>query len=137
MSIFFHRKGIESFCRLFSTQQHLYQTPGLRPPRTAGRFVNTVTRGWVAAPNERAPFRFHGTVVGFVDHVCPGLGISPLRTKIWLSFSQTDLGPRSARELFGEGVLNSLKLFFQAEDGIRDVERSRGLGDVYKRQLSG
>ncbi len=22
--------------------------------------------------------------------------------------------------------------FFQAEDGIRDVERSRGLGDVYK-----
>ena len=23
----------------------------------------------------------------------------------------------------------------QAEDGIRDVERSRGLGDVYKRQL--
>ena len=24
---------------------------------------------------------------------------------------------------------------FQAEDGIRDVERSRGLGDVYKRQF--
>ncbi len=24
--------------------------------------------------------------------------------------------------------------FFQAEDGIRDVERSRGLGDVYKSQ---
>ena len=24
--------------------------------------------------------------------------------------------------------------FFQAEDGIRDVVRSRGLGDVYKRQ---
>ncbi len=22
--------------------------------------------------------------------------------------------------------------FFQAEDGIRDVERSRGLGDVYR-----
>ena len=29
------------------------------------------------------------------------------------------------------------KTFFQAEDGIRDVERSRGLGDVYKRQLQG
>ena len=28
-------------------------------------------------------------------------------------------------------------VFFQAEDGIRDVERSRGLGDVYKRQVSG
>ena len=27
--------------------------------------------------------------------------------------------------------------FFQAEDGIRDLVRSRGLGDVYKRQRSG
>ena len=26
--------------------------------------------------------------------------------------------------------------FFQAEDGIRDLVRSRGLGDVYKRQRS-
>ena len=26
--------------------------------------------------------------------------------------------------------------FFQAEDGIRDLVRSRGLGDVYKRQQS-
>ena len=27
--------------------------------------------------------------------------------------------------------------FFQAEDGIRDLVRSRGLGDVYKRQHLG
>ena len=27
--------------------------------------------------------------------------------------------------------------FFQAEDGIRDLVRSRGLGDVYKRQAHG
>ena len=27
------------------------------------------------------------------------------------------------------------KNFFQAEDGIRDPEMSRGLGDVYKRQV--
>ena len=27
--------------------------------------------------------------------------------------------------------------FFQAEDGIRDLVRSRGLGDVYKRQVFG
>ena len=26
--------------------------------------------------------------------------------------------------------------FFQAEDGIRDAQESRGLGDVYKRQNS-
>ncbi len=32
----------------------------------------------------------------------------------------------------GSGVCSHF--FFQAEDGIRDVERSRGLGDVYKRQ---
>ena len=37
-------------------------------------------------------------------------------------------------------VLDSLRVvlfsffFFQAEDGIRDLVRSRGLGDVYKRQ---
>ena len=28
-------------------------------------------------------------------------------------------------------------VFFQAEDGIRDLVRSRGLGDVYKRQALG
>ena len=45
----------------------LYQTPGRRPPPITGRFINTVTRGWVGSPNERAPFRFHGAVLGFVD----------------------------------------------------------------------
>ena len=30
--------------------------------------------------------------------------------------------------------LCSIVFFFQAEDGIRDLVRSRGLGDVYKRQ---
>ena len=28
-----------------------------------------------------------------------------------------------------------VSVFFQAEDGIRDLVRSRGLGDVYKRQV--
>ncbi len=27
-----------------------------------------------------------------------------------------------------------MSFFFQAEDGIRDVERTRGLGDVYEKQ---
>ena len=27
-----------------------------------------------------------------------------------------------------------MRCFFQAEDGIRDAQESRGLGDVYKRQ---
>ena len=30
--------------------------------------------------------------------------------------------------------MSSLFFFFQAEDGIRDAQESRGLGDVYKRQ---
>ena len=31
-------------------------------------------------------------------------------------------------------ILGCVLFFFQAEDGIRDLVRSRGLGDVYKRQ---
>ena len=31
-------------------------------------------------------------------------------------------------------VSSCVCFFFQAEDGIRDLVRSRGLGDVYKRQ---
>ena len=36
-------------------------------------------------------------------------------------------------DLGGRRIIKKI-FFFQAEDGIRDVERSRGLGDVYKRQ---
>ena len=32
--------------------------------------------------------------------------------------------------------LHIVFFFFQAEDGIRDLVRSRGLGDVYKRQIT-
>ena len=31
-------------------------------------------------------------------------------------------------------IIGLVIFFFQAEDGIRDLVRSRGLGDVYKRQ---
>ena len=41
----------------------------------------------------------------------------------------------SATSLHGWYVsIGSSYFFFQAEDGIRDLVRSRGLGDVYKRQ---
>ena len=36
---------------------------------------------------------------------------------------------------YGRYVSVSSVFFFQAEDGIRDLVRSRGLGDVYKRQV--
>ena len=105
MPIFCHRRGIKIFGRLFSTQQRphvLYQTPGRRPPRITGGFMNTATRGRVGAPDERAPLRFHGGVVGFVDRCLLGLGISPVRINICLRFSQADLDPTSAQpgELF-------------------------------------
>ncbi len=32
------------------------------------------------------------------------------------------------------GIKVCIFFFFQAEDGIRDAQESRGLGDVYKRQ---
>ena len=34
-----------------------------------------------------------------------------------------------------KGICLKSCLFFQAEDGIRDAQESRGLGDVYKRQV--
>ena len=37
---------------------------------------------------------------------------------------------------FRSGVGMLFCFFFQAEDGIRDLVRSRGLGDVYKRQVN-
>ena len=35
-----------------------------------------------------------------------------------------------------DGLGDFFFFFFQAEDGIRDLVRSRGLGDVYKRQYN-
>ena len=35
----------------------------------------------------------------------------------------------------GVHVAFFVSFFFQAEDGIRDAQESRGLGDVYKRQM--
>ena len=70
MSIFCHRRGIENFCRLFSTQQrpNVFVSDA-RPAHTTYHrsFCEHCDQRWVGAPNEHAPFRFHGTVVGFVD----------------------------------------------------------------------
>ena len=82
-----------------SAQMCLCQTPGWRPPRITVRFGNTVTRGWVGAPDERAPLRFYGVVVGFVDR-CLSRTRNLAASNIWLTFSQADLGQRCARELF-------------------------------------
>ena len=89
-----------------SAQMCLYQTPGRRPPPITSRFVNTVTRGWVGAPNGRAPFRFHGAVVGFVHR-----WLSRTRN-LAASNKHADLGPRSAQVKFFFGVFEKFATFF-------------------------
>ena len=88
-------------CFLHSSAQRCsYQTPGRRPPRVTGHFVNT-DRRVCRSPLPSAPrsdFMAQSLVLS-ID-VCRGLGISPLRLNIWLSFSQADLGPRSGIENF-------------------------------------
>ena len=90
----------------------LYQTPGRRPPRITGLFVNTVTKGWVGAPNERAPFRFHGAVVGFVDRCLSrtrNLAASSERLAEFFSGrSWPEIGPG----LFFFGVFEKFRTFF-------------------------
>ena len=76
----------------------LYQTSGRRAPPITGHFVNTVTRGWVGAPNERAPFRFHGAVVVFVDGCLSRTRNPAASNKHLAELSRAVLGPRSVQE---------------------------------------
>ena len=48
-----------------SGQLFFSQTPGRRPPYITGVRVNSVTLGWVGAPNERAPLRVHDAIAVF------------------------------------------------------------------------
>ena len=45
------------------------------------------------------------------------------------------MDPIGSRAPPADPQLSSASFFFQAEDGIRDRSPSRGLGDVYKRQV--
>ena len=56
--------------------------------------------------------------------VCRGLGISPLRINIWLSFSQADLGPTSAQECFFLFFFRKFGTFFS--NSCAHSERCRG-----------
>ena len=68
--IFCHRRGIEIFCRLFSTQQrpNVFVSEAWPAPATDHRsFCEHCDQRVGRNPNKRVPFRFHGAVVGFVD----------------------------------------------------------------------
>ena len=91
-------------CFLHSSAQIcLHQTPGQRPPRITGRFVNTVTRGWVGIPNERTCSDFMAQSLVLSIDVCRGLEISPLRNNIWLSFLRPILAQDLPSNYFGGG----------------------------------
>ena len=112
---FCHWRGIDNFCRRFlhsSAQMCLYQTPGRRPSRVTGRYVNTVTSGWVGAPNEpRSDFMAQSLALS-ID-VCPGLGISPLRIKHLAEFFSGQSWPNICPAMFFSVLFfESLKLFF-------------------------
>ena len=113
--IFCRRRGIENFCRLFlhsSAQMCLYQTPGRRPPPITGRFVNTLTRGWVGAPNELAPFRFHGAVVGFVDRCLSRTRNLAASNKHLAEFFSAQSWPKIGSGIVFFGVFQKFEAFF-------------------------
>src|SRR5678815_4172272 len=61
---------------------------------------------------------------------------------ICLLYTSDAADERSSVDLGGRRIIKKKKknyffFFFQAEDGIRDAQESRGLGDVYKRQFLG
>ena len=96
-----------------SAQMCLYQTPGRRPPPITGRFVNTVTRGWVGAPNGRGPFRFHGAVVGFVDRCLSRTRNRAASNKHLAEFFSGRSWAKIGPGMIFSGFLISLKPFFR------------------------
>ena len=96
-----------------SAQMCLYQTPGRCPPPITGRFGNTVSSGWVGAPDGRAPFRFHGAVVGFVVRCLSRARNLAASSKHLADFFSGRSSPKIGPGFFSSGIVKSLKLFFQ------------------------
>ena len=110
-----HRRGIENFCRLFSTQPrpNVFVSDAWPAPATYHRsFVNTVTRGWVGAPNGRAPFRFHGEVVGFVDRCLSRTGNLAASNKHLAEFFSARSWPKIGPGIILFGVFERFETFF-------------------------
>ena len=95
-----------------SAQMCLFQTPGQRPPSITGHFVKTVTRGWVGAPNERAPFRFHGAVVGFVDRCLSRTRNLAASNEHLAEFFSGRSWPKIGPEIIFFGVFEKFETFF-------------------------
>ena len=81
-----------------------------RPSCTTCRVVHTVTRGWVGAPDERAPIRIHDAVVGFVYRCLSRRRNLAASNDISLSLLWPISAQHLARNLFWGGV-EKLKAF--------------------------
>ena len=109
-------EGSRNFVACFlhsSAQMCLYQTPGRGPSPITGRSVNTVTRGWVGAPNERTPFRFHVTVVGFVNRCLSRIQNLAASNKHLAEFYSGRSWPKIGPGNIFFGVFESLKGFLK------------------------
>ena len=82
------------------------------PANITGRFVNTVTRGWVGAPNGRAPSRFHGAVVGFVARCLSGTRNLAASNKHLAEFFSGRSWPKIGRGIIFFGVFEKFETFF-------------------------
>ena len=116
--IFCHRRGIENFCRLISTQQRpdVFVSDAWPAPATPpinGRFVSTVTRGWVGAPNRRAPFRFHDAVVGFVNRCLSRTQNLAASNKHLAEFFSGRSWPKIVPGIIFFGVFEKFETFFR------------------------
>ena len=106
-----------------SAQMCLYPTPGRRPLPTTGRFVNTATRGWVGASNERAPFRFHGAVVGFVDRCLSRTRNPAASNKHLAEFLSGRSSPKIGPGIRFFGGFEKFETFFSKTCAINNSER--------------
>ncbi len=69
------------------------------------------------------------------DNTCARLARATITTDVFSTTIVDTDRKTSLSSADGYGLaIYSHAFFFQAEDGKRDVERSRGLGDVYKGQ---
>ena len=73
------------------------------------------------------------SLIGFGIVFCSVYGL--FQINLFGGWAWSPAQPEYQLMIVGIYLVMGLMMIFQAEDGIRDVERSRGLGDVYKRQI--
>ena len=101
----------------------------IRPPAGArhlftGRFVYTVTRGWVGSPNERAPFRFHGAVVVFVERCLSRTRNHAASSKHLAEFFSGRSWPKIGPGFFFFVVFEKFETFFSKISAHRERYRN-------------